>query len=347
MRTLIVVILICNLSFIGHSQVGGVNGFEFVNLAQSARSTSLSGGVIAIKDSDVSLAYSNPALLNANMHGQLSINQNLHYADIGHGLFSYGFGIKGLHMHATASYITYGDFARSDLIGNQLGSFKANEAAFTVGAAKSISERFQVGVNARFINSRLDEYQSAAVGIDIGGVYENPETNLVLALSMQHLGASLSHYTDKSVPLPLNIQIGISKRLQHLPFRLSVTMHHLNQWDLGDQDEIVADILFIGEEPQTRSRLSRETDNFFRHFIFNGEFLLGKNENLRFRFGYNHQRKKELQVSSLRSLGGFSTGIGFQIKGFTFDYGLGYYHFAGAVNHISIRTNLSRFRKKI
>ena len=164
---------------------------------------------------------------------------------------------------------------------------------------------------------------------------------------MQHLGLTLSHYTDTAVPLPINIQLGVSKKLEHLPFRLSVNMHHLNRWDLGDQDNDITEILFLGEEAPERSNFSKITDNLFRHFIFNGEFLLGKNENLKFRVGYNHQRRKELQVSSLRSLGGFSLGFGFKVKGFVLDYGLGYYHLAGAVNHISIRTNLNVFRKKI
>jgi hypothetical protein len=79
--------------------------------------------------------------------------------------------------------------------------------------------------------------------------------------------------------------------------------------------------------------------------IFGGEFLLGKNENLHLRFGYSHQRRKELSVSNLRSLGGFSFGAGIRIKQFSIDYSLATYHVAGSTKHIGISTNLDRFKK--
>ncbi|MBK7701220.1 MAG: hypothetical protein IPJ39_22085 [Saprospiraceae bacterium] len=53
-------------------------------------------------------------------------------------------------------------------------------------------------------------------------------------------------------------------------------------------------------------------DNIFRHVIINGEFLLGRNENLRLRVGYNHLRRKELSLNTFRSLAGYSLGLGIQ-----------------------------------
>ena len=78
---------------------------------------------------------------------------------------------------------------------------------------------------------------------------------------------------------------------------------------------------------------------------FSGEFLFGKKENFRLRFAYNHFRKQDLSVNGLRSLAGFSGGIGFKIKRFRFSYGLGVYHLGGSVSHFSIATNLSEFKK--
>jgi hypothetical protein len=101
----------------------------------------------------------------------------------------------------------------------------------------------------------------------------------------------------------------------------------------------------IGEEPKEKSQFSQELDNAVRHLIFGGEFLLGKQENLHLRLGYNHQRRKELSVSSLRSFAGFSLGLGIRIKQFSIDYGFATYHIAGSTNHIGITTNLDRFGK--
>lgn len=346
MRYLMIVILLIFIYQL-QAQIGGETGYEFLNLTQSARSTALNGGVVAIKDEDVAFAYSNPALLNDKMHGEISVNQNFHFADISNGFFAYGFGIKDMHLFAGINYIGYGSFIRADEIGTQQGNFKANEIGLNLGVAKPINKRLSVGVNTRFVSSRLDGYNSTAIAFDIGGTYENPDTDFILGISIQHVGLTLSTYTDAKSTLPVNVQLGISKKLEHLPFRFSINLHHLNRWDLGDQEDVVSEVLFIGEETQERSALSKSVDNAFRHLIINGEFLLGKNENLKLRFGYNHQRRKELAVSSLRSLGGFSLGVGFKVKRFVLDYGLGYYHLAGANNHISIRTNLQTFRKKI
>lgn len=96
-----------------------------------------------------------------------------------------------------------------------------------------------------------------------------------------------------------------------------------------------------------KKKLNNTIDNIFRHIIINGEFLLGKNENLRLRAGYNHLRRKELSLSTFRSLAGFSLGFGLKINVFKLDYGVGYHHVAGATNHITISTNMGKFLKNL
>ena len=87
-------------------------------------------------------------------------------------------------------------------------------------------------------------------------------------------------------------------------------------------------------------------DNFFRHIIFSGEFLFGKQENFRVGVAYNHFRRQDLSVRNFRSLAGFSMGVGLKIKRFRIDYGHGFYHLAGGSNHLSISTNLNQFIKR-
>lgn len=330
------------------AQIGGDYAFTSLNLTHSARSTALNGGTIAIMDEDVTFAYANPALLNDKMNGQLSLSQQIHFADIGHGFFDYGFGLKGMHFHTGINYISYGDFTRADIIGNAQETFNANEVILTLGAAKELNTQFRIGANVRFINSSYEDYGSSGFAFDIGGVYQAPSNGWVVSMVARNVGFQISKFTEYTAPFPIDLQLGVSKRMAHLPFRLSVMVHHLQKWDIRiETEDPIQDIIFIGEEPSETSAFNKTIDNLFRHFVFNGEFLLGKNENVKVRFGYNHQRKKELSVTGLRSLGGFSFGFGLKIKRFAFDYGVGYYHLAGAVNHISISTNLNAFKKKL
>ena len=72
----------------------------------------------------------------------------------------------------------------------------------------------------------------------------------------------------------------------------------------------------------------------------------GLDENFRFRVGYSHQVRKEMSVNNIRSMAGFSLGFGFKVSKFRLDYGLGKQHLAGGMNHLSISTNFSEFKKK-
>jgi hypothetical protein len=162
---------------------------------------------------------------------------------------------------------------------------------------------------------------------------------------IKNLGSELGGFSPEKLGAPLDIQLGFSKKLKHLPFRFCITAHQLQQWNIRYDDpnvEVQTDLLGV---PKEQSVLSKEIDNLFRHLAFSGEFLLGKKENFRLRFGYNHLRKRELSLSNFRSLGGFSLGFGVKVSKFRLDYGVGYHHVAGAANHLSISTNINSFKK--
>jgi hypothetical protein len=102
-----------------NAQVGGDHIYEFLNLSNSARVTSLAGNLITVKDDDVALAYSNPSLLNSKMHQALSFNYNFHLSDIGNGYFGYAHHLKkqDLTLHGGLQYISYGKFDLTDNLG--------------------------------------------------------------------------------------------------------------------------------------------------------------------------------------------------------------------------------------
>jgi len=163
-----------------------------------------------------------------------------------------------------------------------------------------------------------------------------------------HIGTQLSSYAGTREPMPTNVQLALSKRLKHMPFRFTVTAHHLNRWDLQYDNPFDDDGTFIiGETPASTESNRSTVDNIFRHLIFSGEFLLGKAENLRLRLGYNHMIKQDLSVTTnSASFAGFFFGFGLKVSKFRFDYGRGVYHIAGGAHHITISTALSEFGKK-
>lgn len=326
---------------------GGQSVFQFMTLSPSARITALGGAQIVVKDDDVTLAAGNPAALNAAMGGALAFHHNFFLTDIQHSYVAYAQHLPkiGFTLHGALQHMNYGDIKQADELGNVTGKVHAAETAFTVGAARPLTPRISIGLNARIAFSALDVYKASALAADAGLLYADTAKRLNVAIVLRNVGAELSTYTGTRENLPYDLQVGFSKQLRYLPFRLSVIAHHLQQWDIryDDPNAQADDVLLFGDEQPKSSKGNGQVDNFFRHFIFSGEFLLGRNEAFRARVGYNHLRKKELSVRNYRSLAGFSGGVGIKISRFRLDMGYGAYHLAGGVFHLGIGTNLKDF----
>ncbi len=346
---LITLLALLFTSFITSGQVtGGSHIFEFLNLSPSARVTGLAGNLITVRDDDVALAFHNPAALNPEMSGQIQFGNNFYLSDINHGYVSYGHFAKkwDLTWHGGLHYISYGSFQATDEIGNITGEFDAGEYAFTVGAGKELYERLSVGANLKFITSRFESYNSTGIAADLSAMFHDTSKQVNVTFLLKNIGTQFGTYTDDNrEPLPFEMQIGISKRLRYLPFRFSVIYRYLDKWNITyDDPNSQEDIFFIGDGNNTSD--NSFADNLARHFIFNGEFLFGKKDNFRMRFGYSHLNRKELTVRNLRSLAGFTFGVGMKVNRFRIDFGQGFTHLGAGRTHLGISTNFKEFTKK-
>lgn len=351
-RTYKIILTLCIWVFISnvsYSQIGGRNSYEFLRLPVSGRLTGLGGALIGVQDGDVNLAMSNPAALNSKMDGAIALNNNFHFAGISYGHAAFGKHISkyGITTQIAASYMNYGSFSAADEVGVQNGTFSAYESGFTLGAAKAINERIHLGANLKLVNSAFESYNSIGIAADLGAIYVTNSDRTVISAVFKNFGSELTTLNGQRFGTPFDIQLGLSQRLKYLPLRIGFILHNLQQWSIRYDDPNRAseiDLLGGANEP---SALNQTIDNFFRHVIINGEFLLGKLENLKLRIGYNHLRRKELSIPQLRSRAGFSLGFGMKISKFSIDYGVGYHHITGGTNHLSIMTNLQEFRSKL
>lgn len=337
--------LLC-LAFYGFGQPLKQRAFTFLSLPGSARLSALGGELLTISDGDVNLSMITPGLSNAKMDKAIAINYNFLFDGIANGQVAYGMALPkwGINAHAGIVFANYGEFDFADEIGVINGTFKANEMAIVVGASKALNEKITAGLNLKSAFSNFESYKSSALALDASIHYQTNEGRTALAFAIQNIGTELTTYSGQRYGLPLNVLIGLTNKLKHMPLRFGVIFQNLQQWSIRyDDPTFNVDVDLLGQEIE-KSNFSTTVDNFFRHIIFNGEFLLGKNENFIVRGGYNHLRRQELKVSQFRSLGGFSIGFGMKIKQFRIDYGVGYYHLAGGTNHLSIATNLGAFK---
>lgn len=327
--------------------VGGNNVFEFLNLSPSARISALGGNLITVQDDDINLAFANPSSLNPGMHQQLGFSHLFHLADISGGYAAYGHHVDNWNttLHGGIQYLSYGKFDGTDVTGQPTGDFKAAEYALTFGAGHQLYERVSIGANVKFITSQFESYSSAGIAGDVAAMFHDTASQFNFTLVFKNIGTQLSTYTgDNRQPLPFEMQAGISKRLQYLPFRFSIIYRYLDRWDIVYNDpDVQEDPFFFGDEPAESN--NDFIDNFSRHFVFNGEFLFGKKDNFRLRVGYNHLQRSEMSINNLRSMAGFSMGVGFRVNRFRVEYGRSIAHLGAGINHFSISTNIRDFRQ--
>jgi len=335
-------------SIVINAQIGGNSTYEFLNVPVSARAGSLGGEIISTKDNDPNLSLNNPSLLSKEMNGMLTLTYLNYFADVNYGYVSYTKDFKRIGTFSTGiKYIDYGTFLETDESGNEFGEFKAAEYALVIGWSKNIDSLFSIGANLKPVYSNLYEYNSFGIALDLSGIYYNPKREISVAAVIKNIGYQIKPYVeDNNEPLPFEVQIGLSKKLKHVPVRLSVTGIQMQNWNLAFNDSINitnADTKLNDEEKNERNKTGFLTEAF-RHMIFGVELIPSKNFSLR--FGYNHKRRAELALENAPGLVGFSWGFGFRIKKFHISYGSASYHVAGSSNHFTLSTNLSEFYRK-
>ncbi len=325
------------------AQSGGTSSFGLLNVPAAARVAAMGGNYISMKDGDLHLASMNPAAIDSNMSGKLASTFVDYFDKIRMGSVVYGRKISAkVTAVGTLQYANYGKQTELDALGYELGEFNAADYSLTLGAGYQLDTLWSLGANFRTIYSALANYSSLAVAVDAAATYYNPKTNFTAALVLRNAGFQIKTYLrDEREKLPFEMQIGITKRLAHAPFRFSIIYENLQKWDLT----YVNPNQIIVTDPVTGEIIEKKKfelgDLFMRHIVLGTEFILTPNFNLR--IGYNYRRRQELKVSDKPGMAGFSLGAGFKISRFYFSYGRSIFHLAGPSNHFSITTNINQW----
>lgn len=289
------------------------NTFEFLRLDKSPRAASLAGSYVSNND-DPNVMFYNPAGIKFLEESPVSFSFLKHLMDINSASLAYSFEIADIgRLSAGIQYINYGDFTEADELGNRTGEFGAGEMAFMLGYANELSPNFYYGTNIKFIYSSIADRSSTGFAVDLGLHYTIPENNWNFGFSVLNLGSQLSSYFETREDLPLDIRIGLSKKLEHMPFQFFVSINKLNE----KQDDF---------------------GGYFKQFTVGGEFALSKAVSLR--LGYDNEKRKELKIGSTTGLAGFSFGLGILISEYNFDYALSSMGSIGSLHRIGISTRL-------
>jgi hypothetical protein len=323
-----IIFLFCFLAEVTFPQTGGDNVYEFLNLTYSGLVSSLGGSNVSLTDRDLNMAWHNPALLDSGMNKSVALNYVNYMAGINYGLAMYSRSHhKTGNIAAGVTYLNYGSFTEADASGNIIGSFSASESAFSFIYSHALDSMFSAGINFKPVISHLEKYTSIGFAIDLGASWHNRKNTLSAGLVIRNIGYQITRYASESRGnLPFEVMAGMSARLTHAPFRFSVTLRHLEKYDLTNQYSASGD--------EKKSAASELFENLARHVILGTEIIPHKN--FYFSLGYNHQRRSELQTESKVAGTGFSWGFGINTSVLNIEFGRASYHLAGSSNHISL-----------
>lgn len=336
----VILIVVCNST---NAQIGGNNTYEFLNLTSSARIAAMGGDFLTVYDDDITLVESNPSLINPGLSNKLGVAYVDFFSDVNYGFATYARSFNNVGSFAASmKYISYGKFDYATVTGERNGQFNAGETAFNIGWGRQLDSLFSIGANLKFIYSSLESYNSFGLAVDVAGSYISRDRSFTVSLIAKNIGRQLTAYEGGNIePLPFELQIGLAKKLKHLPFRYSVLYNNLEKWDLSYDDPAQSQTDPITGEVVEDSGIENFADNLMRHIVFGGELLIGKNISLR--GGYNYKRRQEMKVHTKPGTVGFSWGIGIRISKFHISYARSAFHLAGSPNYITLTTNLSDF----
>ncbi len=332
-----------------NAQIGGSSIYQFLNLTTSPRIAALGGEQIAIFDNDLNVAFHNPAMLNAEHHNWFNFNYLKYFADISvkNISFAQNFGKIGNIAFALHS-VDYGTFTRTDEFGNIFGTFTCSDQSFNAIYSYQKDSIFSFGATLKYIRSNYENFSSQGIATDISAAYVSSDKLFSISLIFKNIGTTLtSYYENASNDLPFEIEMGLTKKLTHAPFRLCLTLRNLQKWNLTyeNQNQAVKTNIFGETEPQ-KSKLEEEFDNTMRHVILGVEFLPLKSFSIN--IGYNHQRRKDLSVQDLRILTlGYSLGFNLKLTNWQFSYAYSNFHAAGGSHYFAAAVNLSNIFSKI
>ena len=243
--------------------------FNFLRLPTSAHAAALGGENVTLTDDDASMVFHNPALVNFVSDRTLGLNMMTYMQGSITGSASYAqaVGDRGT-WGVQGRFINYGEMKQMTISGEQTGTFHANDFALGGTFAYGLSERISGGVTAKIVASYIGQYNAMGAAVDLGLNYFNEESNWSIGAVARNLGGQLKAYEDDFERMPLDVQLGVSKRLASSPLRFSATLVRLNDWEYG-----------LG-----------------KHMVLGADLLLG--DQFYVAAGYNALRASEMKISA-------------------------------------------------
>ncbi len=337
MKLIFIFLFILFLPLSMNGQVGGERIYQFLNISNSARQIALGGEVLTLID-DINQPIWNPATINNDLDGILSVNYSSYLAGINMGSISYAREISRRFgtLHANIKYLDYGAIIGADEQGNETGNFNASDISISIGYAYNFpNTNFYLGSNLKLVTSAISNFSSTGIATDVALLYQSPFKPFSFTFVARNIGTQISSFRDKNEKLPFELALGGSYKLQYVPLKWYATLGNLQQWDISADNP-------SAQTTDLEGNVTQEEVGFFsntmRHFVIGAELFPERVINLR--IGYNFRRAAELKLQNVRTFSGISLGFGVKMNRFKFNFAHSKFHSAANINTFSLEIDL-------
>jgi hypothetical protein len=237
-------------------------------------------------------------------------------------------------LAASITFLNLGQFTRTEIDPTPLETFNAYEFGITVGYSTKLTEELGLGLNGRFIHSRLAPFATAeeqgrgvasGFSFDVGMLYkpkslEIPFTGLdigehfMAGFNLSNLGPAIS-YIDRAQadPLPTSLRLGVGYKIINGEFNkltaiMDVTKLLVRKRADGTSDPFYKAIFTSWTDKPLREELREFDTSVGLEYWYNNWIAL--------RAGYFYE---DPQYGN-RKFMTFGAGIRFDIFGFDFSY---------------------------
>lgn len=312
--------VVCN------AQQMGTAVSTFLEFPVSAHTAALGGNTVSFTGGDQMFAFSNPASLGAESHNQINLNYSVYMYHTGYAsaAYTYKFSDKDVFM-AGFQAAMYGKMKSYDASGTEIGTVSANDFAFTATYSRLLNKYFSIGVTLKPAINSYGGYTSFSLGGDVGVMFHDTVSLVNVGLAVQNFGGRLAGpegVTLASKWMPLNVTLGVSKRLKKAPIVFYLTLQNLQKWNDSNVGLMIGKKFIVGMDIMPKSE----------------KFWVG--------LSYNFDRGLSLGNPTVMSLSGLSFGGGAKLYMLRLGVGIAFYSTSAVTAHFSLAMDINWFNKK-
>jgi hypothetical protein len=191
----------------------GTKSGQILKIGVGANAVGMGESYVASAD-DVYATYWNPAGLSKVEKIQIGLMHNEWFEDIRYEYIGYVQPAWDLGTVAgSVSYVSMGELSKTDETGIEKGTFRPYDLLLMFSYGTKLNKFISFGVNAKFLQERIDDQKAQAFSVDLGGMYSS-NNGFIVGLNVQHIGTKMK-FIEEAFGLPLNVNFGLAYKLMN------------------------------------------------------------------------------------------------------------------------------------